>query len=226
MQSKKRWLPGKSFSSATRFCTETKKISLEFYTENRVLRGDSRFINLECGSTGKELSKVQKQCLELLQKTQESILELIKLIDLLFSTIQPVLPAQRNFRCLQQKQIQALKTQGSYCKKVILNGNPKEENKIWKFAMVVTWFCFTVKCWYKQIHPKRDGIQDVRGYQQCLAVWTKLGKDYLGKEFQKQLPISTRWKISKSNYNSSWTMLASWCDKQQIIAFRCDIIKF
>ena len=40
-----------------------------------------------------------------------------------------------------------------------------------------------------------------------------------------QLIISRRRKISKSNCNSSWTMLASWCDKQQIIAFRCDIIK-
>ena len=57
---------GNLFSSATRACTETKKISLECYTENRVLRGDCRFINHEPVSTGKELSKVQKQCLELL----------------------------------------------------------------------------------------------------------------------------------------------------------------
>ena len=32
---------GNLFSSATRVCTETKKISLECYTENRVLRGSS-----------------------------------------------------------------------------------------------------------------------------------------------------------------------------------------
>ena len=44
-------------------------------------------------------------------------------------------------------------------------------------------------------------------------------------ETATELIISTRRKISKSNYSSSWTMLASWCDKQQIIAFRCDIIQ-
>ena len=131
---------GNLFSSATRVCTETKK---------SVLSATQRI-----------------EFLGVLQKTQVSILELIKLIGLLFSTIQSAFPAQRNFRCLQQQQIQALKTQGSYWKKVILNRNPKEEHKIWKFAMVVTWFCLTVKCWYKQMHPKRDGVQYVKGYQQ------------------------------------------------------------
>ena len=48
----------------------------------------------------KKVSKVQKQCHELNQKTQVSILELIKLIALLSSNIQAVLPAQINFRYL------------------------------------------------------------------------------------------------------------------------------
>ena len=50
-----------------------------------------------------------------------SILGLTKLIGLLSSAIQTVLPAQINFKYLQQQQLQALKTQRSYCKKVILN---------------------------------------------------------------------------------------------------------
>ena len=61
----------------------------------------------------KEVSKVQKRCLELLQKTQVSILEITKLIGFLSSTVQAVLPAQINFRNLQQQQIQALRTQWS-----------------------------------------------------------------------------------------------------------------
>ena len=65
----------------------------------------------------RKVSRVQKQCLELLQKTQVSILELTKLIDLLCSTIQAVLTAQINFRYLQQ-QVQALKTQGHIAKKL------------------------------------------------------------------------------------------------------------
>ena len=40
-----------------------------------------------------------------------------------------------------------------------------------------------------------------------------------------QLTTSTRQKSSESNYNLSWRMWASWCDKQQIDAFRCDVIK-
>ena len=74
-----------------------------------------------------KVSKIQNQCLELLQKTQVSILELTKLTGLLSSTIEAVLPALINFRYPQQQQIQALKTQGSYCEKVILNRNSKEE---------------------------------------------------------------------------------------------------
>ena len=61
----------------------------------------------------KKGSKVQKQCLEL----QVSILELVKLIGLLSSTSQAVLPAQINFRYLQQQQMQALKLQELYWKK-------------------------------------------------------------------------------------------------------------
>ena len=79
----------------------------------------------------KKLSKFQKQCQELLQETQVPILELTKEIGLLSSTTQPVLPAQINFRYLLQQQIQALKSKGSYCKKVILNKNSKEELQRW-----------------------------------------------------------------------------------------------
>ena len=83
----------------------------------------------------KKVSKAQKKFLKLVQKTQVWILELAKLIGLLPSTIQAALPAQINFRYLQQQQIQALKTQGSYCKKVILNRtgvvDTKFENLQW-----------------------------------------------------------------------------------------------
>ena len=61
----------------------------------------------------KKGSKVQRQCLEL----QVSILELTKLIGLLSSATQAVLPAQINFRYLQQQQMQALKLQELYWKK-------------------------------------------------------------------------------------------------------------
>ena len=51
-----------------------------------------------------KVSKVKKQCQELVQKTQVSILELTKMIGLLSSTILAVLPVQINFKYLQQQQ--------------------------------------------------------------------------------------------------------------------------
>ena len=56
----------------------------------------------------KQVSKVQKQRLKLLQETQVSILNLSKLIDLFFvSTIRAVSLLQINFWYLKQQQIQA-----------------------------------------------------------------------------------------------------------------------
>ena len=92
----------------------------------------------------KKVSKVQKQCQELLQKTQVSRLELTKLIGLLSSSIQTVLPTQIIFRYQQQQQIQALKIQGSYCKKVILNKNSKEELKRWMKNLKICNGCYLI----------------------------------------------------------------------------------
>ena len=92
----------------------------------------------------KKVSKVQKQCQELLQKIQVSILELTKLIGLLSPTILAVLPAQIIFRYQQQQQIQALKIQGSYCKKVILNKNSKEELKRWMKNLKICNGCYLI----------------------------------------------------------------------------------
>ena len=82
----------------------------------------------------KKVSKVQKQCLEFLQKTQVSILDnigLFRLIGLLSSTIQAVLLGQINFRYLQQQQIQALKNTG-----VILQKSDSKQKLQGKTAVV------------------------------------------------------------------------------------------
>ena len=48
---------GNLSSSTTRVCTEFKEISVDTYTENRVLRGDSRFINHDHVSSREESLK-------------------------------------------------------------------------------------------------------------------------------------------------------------------------
>ena len=65
----------------------------------------------------KKVSKVRKQCVELLQKTQVSILELTKLIGLLSSTIQAVLPAQINSGTYNSNKCKPLKHSGHIAKK-------------------------------------------------------------------------------------------------------------
>ena len=62
-------------------------------------------------------SKVQKQCQELLQKTQMLILELTKLIGLLSSTIQAVLPAQINSGTYNSNKCKPLKHSSHIAKK-------------------------------------------------------------------------------------------------------------
>ena len=67
----------------------------------------------------------------------------------------------------------------------------------------------------------------------CKQNITTSGVDHIREKLLKkgvsetasQLITSTRRKSSESNYNSSWRMWDSWCDKQQFDAFRCDVIK-
>ena len=81
----------------------------------------------------KQVSKVQKQRLKLLQETQVSILNLSKLIDLFFfSTIRAVSLLLINFWYLKQQQIQAeVKMLGWYCKKGNIISISKEGKQWW-----------------------------------------------------------------------------------------------
>ena len=89
------------------------------------------------------------------------------------STIQAVLPAKINFRYLQQQQIQALKTQGSYYKKMILNRNSKEELQWWIKNLKLCSGRYLIQS-HSQLmiqtdssrHPERDEVQYTKGYQQ------------------------------------------------------------
>ena len=67
----------------------------------------------------------------------------------------------------------------------------------------------------------------------CKQNITTSGVDHIRERLLKKgvsetaarLITSTRRKSSESNYNSFWRMWASWRDKQQVDAFRCDVIK-
>ena len=88
------------------------------------------FLDLKINSATLELSlnktkihKVVSGCQNLLNNPQTSILELTRLIGLLTSTIQAVLPARLNCRFLQIQQISYLSENLSYLDKIVLNKN-------------------------------------------------------------------------------------------------------
>ena len=88
------------------------------------------FLDLKINSATLELSlnktkihKVVSGCQNLLNNPQTSILELTRLIGLLMSTIQAVLPARLNCRFLQIQQISYLSENLSYLDKIVLNKN-------------------------------------------------------------------------------------------------------
>ena len=67
----------------------------------------------------------------LLSHFQTTVLELTKLISLMSSTVQAVLPARLQLRYLQQQQIQSLNQACSYQVEIILNSPSKQELLWW-----------------------------------------------------------------------------------------------
>ena len=78
-----------------------------------------------------KMKKVISLCQDLLSHPQTTVLELKKLIGLLSSTVQAVLPARLQLRYLQQQQIQALNQSHSYQTELILNNQSIQELLWW-----------------------------------------------------------------------------------------------
>ena len=88
-------------------------------------------LNMSLSLTPEKLMKVTSQCLEMYKTENMFILQLTKLIGLLSSTVQAPLPAQFQFRYLQQIQVESLSRDPSYQYQVTLNSNAKQELLWW-----------------------------------------------------------------------------------------------
>ena len=88
-------------------------------------------VNLEISLTEEKIQKVKTKCQNLLTEPETSILELTRVIGLLTSTIQAVLPARLQCRYLQLQQISSLKESHSYQQKIVLNHQSKTELLWW-----------------------------------------------------------------------------------------------
>ena len=78
-----------------------------------------------------KLMKVNSQCLEMRKTEKVSILQMTKLIGLLSSTAQAMLPVQLQFRYLQQIYVESLSRGPSYQHKVTLNSSTKQDLLWW-----------------------------------------------------------------------------------------------
>ena len=78
-----------------------------------------------------KMKKVILKCQNLLSHPQTTVLELRKLIGLMSSTVQAVLPARLQLRYLQQQQIQSLNQACSYQAEIVLNSLSKQELLWW-----------------------------------------------------------------------------------------------
>ena len=84
-------------------------------------------VNLTLSLPLQKVQKVQEECTKMYSKNWTSILELTKLLGLLLSTIQAVVPARLQIQNLQQLQIQSLKLKKSFQINVKLTALAKEE---------------------------------------------------------------------------------------------------
>ena len=113
-------------------CNKSKEISTRTTTKNKKFLGliiDSQ--NLSLSLTEQKLQKVKNCCVEMYNVTKVSILELTKLLGLLCSTVQAVLPAQLQIRYLQQLQIRMLQQERCYYQQITLNQKSKQELTWW-----------------------------------------------------------------------------------------------
>ena len=78
----------------------------------------------------KKLKHVSQKCQEIFKQPKTSVLNLTKLIDLLSSTVEAILPARIQFLYFQQEQILALQKKGSYSGHVTL-GNLASKELLW-----------------------------------------------------------------------------------------------
>ena len=113
------------------FVINWKKFVLTSVQEIEFLGLKINFVTLELSLNKTKIKKVVPECQNLLNNPQTSILELTRLIGLLTSTIQAVLPARLSCRFLQIQQISSLSESLFYLDKTVLNENSKIELKWW-----------------------------------------------------------------------------------------------
>ena len=112
-------------SATSRICHNWKRSVLIPVPEIEFLGLTINSVTLELSLNKTKIQKVVSECQNWLNNPQTSILELTRLIGLLTSTIQAVLPARLNRRFLQIQQISLLSENLSYLDKIVLNENSK-----------------------------------------------------------------------------------------------------
>ena len=114
-------------SSESRILVEPKEIYSSSMPGKEFLGLTINSVNLTLSLPQNKVMKVQNMCKEMHKKNHTSILELTKLLGLLLSTIQAVIPARLQIRNLQQMEIQALRLRKLFQDDVYLTALAKEK---------------------------------------------------------------------------------------------------
>ena len=96
------------------FAINLKKSSLQAVKQFEFLVLHINTEEITVSLSGEKLICLTQQCQKIYSQPKTSRLSLLKLIGLLLSTVQAILPGKIQFRFLQQEQITSLKEQGNY----------------------------------------------------------------------------------------------------------------
>ena len=111
------------------FCNQLEKICFDTSAEDRIFGAKNQLSKPRNISHRRENTESKNKMSNLLTKPETSILELTRVIGLLTSTIQAVLPARLQCRYLKLQQISSLKE--SHQQKIVLNHQSKTELLWW-----------------------------------------------------------------------------------------------
>ena len=112
-------------------CYKSEKATDDTSSGDRISGNDSQLKEMTIFLPPKKLELIKQICQDVYQNPDTTVLESMKVLNHLISTILAILPEKIHCRFLQQQQIQALKKNDSYKSQAILNKESQLELLWW-----------------------------------------------------------------------------------------------
>ena len=112
-------------------CYKSEKATDDTSSGDRISGNDSQLKEMTIFLPPKKLELIKQICQDVYQNPDTTVLESMKVLNHLISTVLAILPEKIHCRFLQQQQIQALKKNDSYKSQAILNKESQLELLWW-----------------------------------------------------------------------------------------------